>query len=591
VRGARREASGAGSLLCVLALAVAATSAASTENPVSVSVSASSERIRVGETADLTVTIRIADGWHINAKDPGPAFLIPTSVELDVPPGVRVEEVRYPEPVRRRIALGGGTDLALYEKTVSFASRVHYDTLVETPREVIAVVRYQACTEELCLRPSLVRVPLPLKLSAIDGIALAGVDETFADSAARLIAGGPWVVVPAVLLLGLALNLTPCVYPLGSVTIAYFASQAGRGRARSLLAATLYALGIAITFAETGAAATTRDMSAALTEPRALFAVSAICAVMGVSAFALHRVREAFAAGRLSIGRGPFAPVLLGMSVGMIAVPCVGPILLGLLAVVGTRGDVALAAAALFLVAIGIAVPWLGLAVAADWLAKLPQAGGWLRWLDHVFGCILIAMAVYFLQPALPGPHARLAMPVFLISSIAYLAFFDTAGSPRRAARVLRAALGAAALIVVIGTHLPVAYTQEMLSFEPFTTDAYDRARASGEPFVVEFSAEWCKPCKEMEERTFTDPDVIREARGMTFLEVDMTDPDSYTELILQSFNVRGAPTTVFFGSDGKERTRRIGFLGPADFLRFLGDLRGKREPAAPREPSVVQGA
>ena len=108
------------------------------------------------------------------------------------------------------------------------------------------------------------------------------------------------------------------------------------------------------------------------------------------------------------------------------------------------------------------------------------------------------------------------------------------------------------------------------LSWQRFSAQSYDAARASGAPFVVEFVADWCMPCKEMAQRTFTDPAVVAAAEGMTFLSVDMTTSDRHVELILRSFDVVGAPTTIFYGPNGKEWKRKIGFIGPADFADYL---------------------
>jgi len=124
------------------------------------------------------------------------------------------------------------------------------------------------------------------------------------------------------------------------------------------------------------------------------------------------------------------------------------------------------------------------------------------------------------------------------------------------------------ALLVTAGAPGPAV--AEGLRWQAFDAHAYDAARSSGEPFVIEFAAEWCRPCKEMEERTFTDPGVLKAANGMTFLAVDMTTNDRMTQLILESFDVVGAPTTLFFGPDGKEWKRTIGFVGPADFAELL---------------------
>lgn len=130
--------------------------------------------------------------------------------------------------------------------------------------------------------------------------------------------------------------------------------------------------------------------------------------------------------------------------------------------------------------------------------------------------------------------------------------------------------------------------TSQALAWTPFSAEAFDRARRSGAPFVIEFGADWCAPCKEMKERTFTDPSVREVAEGLALLTVDMTEPDDFITRVLRSFDVIAAPTTIVFGPDGKEWKRRGGFIGPDEFARLLndswGDVRRRRSPEIPTE-------
>ena len=120
------------------------------------------------------------------------------------------------------------------------------------------------------------------------------------------------------------------------------------------------------------------------------------------------------------------------------------------------------------------------------------------------------------------------------------------------------------------------------LEWTRFSTEAYDRARRSGAPFVIEFAADWCAPCKEMKERTFTDSSVREAAEGVTLLSVDMTEPDDFIARVLRSFDVIAAPTTIFYGADGKEWKRRGGFIGPEEFVRLLRQSGAQKD----RKPS-----
>lgn len=559
------------------------------ETPVSATTSVAVERLRVGEEADVAITVSIAEGWHINSNEPGLDFLIPTSVSFELPKGLSVVgDVKYPAPLVRQLRLGGSRDLELYEGEVRFDARIRYDEMAAPlTGPPVAILRYQACTDTLCLRPASVRMPLPVKLAAIEGVARAGFNEEAADTIARLVAGGLWVIVPGMLLLGLALNLTPCVYPLVSVTIAYFGSQA-HSRGRKIGLALLYTLGIAITFSALGAAAAMSGglFGGALTNPPVLVGVALIMIALALSSFGLYQIRlpSALASRVGRAGRGGAGALFMGMTMGLVAAPCVGPVVVGLLVFVGSRGDVLLGLGLFFLLALGLGVPYVALAIAAGSINRLPRSGAWLEWTEHLFGCILLAMAIYFVQPVLPDPLARFLMPAFLSLAVVYLAFIDPVGRELRGFLTARRLGGTVALVLLGLVYLPSAQTQESLVFEPFTAEAYDRVRAGGAPFVVEFGAEWCLPCKEMEERTFTDPKVIQASQGMAFLTVDMTTTDRLTELILESFEVLGAPTTLFFGPDGKERTRRVGFIGPQDFADLLEESR--RPVSADRAPS-----
>lgn len=118
------------------------------------------------------------------------------------------------------------------------------------------------------------------------------------------------------------------------------------------------------------------------------------------------------------------------------------------------------------------------------------------------------------------------------------------------------------------------------LEWRKFSTENYDAARRRKTPFVIEFRADWCAPCREMEERTFRDPEVVSAGTDLSFLSVDMTDPDDFVERVLRSFRVQGAPTTIFFDSTGEEWHRRGGFIGPQEFARLLREVGGDEKPS-----------
>ncbi len=415
---------------------------------------------------------------------------------------------------------------------------------------------------------------LAVVLMSLPTVTHAGLNEDLADNIAGIVSGGLWVLIPGMLLLGLALNLTPCVYPLISVTVAYFGGQADSGRGRKLWLAVCYTLGIAVTFSALGVSAALSGgfFGEAMTKPAVLVVVAGVMVALALSSFGFYQLRLP-AALSSRFGRaagGTLGAFTMGLTMGVVAAPCIGPVVVGLLVFVGSSGDVLLGLWLFFLLALGLGIPYIGLAMAVGSLSNLPKSGDWLEWTEHFFGCVLFAMAIYFIGPLLPEGVERFLMPAFIAVATVYLAFLDPAGSRLRAFRLSRRIAGAVVLGLLALAHMPANDQSAALVWDEYSTAAYERARQSGAPFVVEFGADWCLPCKEMEERTFTDADVIELGQGMSFIEVDMTTTDTYTEKVLETFDVLGAPTTIFFDAGGTEFTRRIGFIGPEDFAGLM---------------------
>lgn len=271
---------------------------ASAEGPVSATSSSSNSILRVGQSTEVVVSVHVEAGWHINSDEPGLDFLIPTRLDFDLPDGIRVLDVTYPAAVSRRLAFAGDRELKVYEGEFTIRATLSYESSSAAPTALAALLRYQACNDTICKRPSMLRVPLEIRVAA------------------------------------------------------------------------------------------TQDV--------------------------LSRV---------------------------------------------AAGDSAL-----------------------EWQA--------------------------------------------------------------------------------------------------FSTERYDAARRRRAPFVIEFRADWCAPCREMEERTFLDPDVVAAGRDVAFLRVDMTAPDDFIERVMRSFRVHAAPTTIFFDSKGKEWHRRGGFIGPEEFARLLREVGDDKNPS-----------
>jgi thiol:disulfide interchange protein DsbD len=309
-----------------------------------------------------------------------------------------------------------------------------------------------------------------------------------------------------------------------------------------------------------------------MAQPTVQAALALLMAALAMSAFGVFQIRmpAALTAALGTSSGGSAGALLMGMTMGLVAAPCVGPIVVGLLIYVGSRGHLGEGVWLFSLLALGLGLPYLVLAGLAGSISSLPRSGAWLQWTEHLFGCILLAMALYFAGGLIPDNIEHWLMAAYLVGAIVFLAFIDKAGSELKSFVIARRAVGLLALALVGFTYLPTGRATNELAWREFSAEAYDSAKRSGAPFVLEFGAEWCLPCKEMQERTFSDPQVLEAGKGMFFLSVDMTTSSAQVDRILKSFDVFGAPTTIFYGPDGREWKRKVGFIGPTDFADYL---------------------
>lgn len=382
---------------------------------------------------------------------------------------------------------------------------------------------------------------------------------------------------------GLATSLTPCVYPLIPITVSLFGARAEQvTRVRALLLATCYVGGIAtmytglgIFFGLTGKAFGTFMARSYVIVPIGLFFLAMAASMFGAFELALPPAWQT----RLSHvgGRGPKGAFLMGLVAGIIAAPCTGPPLAVLLAFVSTQRSVGLGGSLLFTYALGMGVLFF---VIAGFALKLPRSGPWMEAVKSLFGVIMIVAALFLLRNVVQplrdygrgtafflGLHVALAGVGVALGAI-HLSF------GRGPAVALRKGVG----IVVLCTGL-FGIVAWMLAPRPtgvglvWLTDeaeAVARARREGRPLFVDFAAEWCLPCKELELKTFADPRVAAQLRRFVLLRIDCTDPDDRIEAIKGRYGAATLPTVVVTSSDGKELLRLTEFVPPERLLPLL---------------------
>ncbi|MHB8381232.1 MAG: protein-disulfide reductase DsbD family protein [Candidatus Binataceae bacterium] len=371
---------------------------------------------------------------------------------------------------------------------------------------------------------------------------------------------------------GVALNLTPCVYPLIGVTVAYFGNQGG-GHRRVLTLAILFVLGIAVMFSAVGVAVAMSGglFGAAMQNPVVLSLLAAMLIVLALSSFGLFSLQPPqWMLQRAGVARPGYAgSLLMGLGMGVVAAPCIGPFVLGLLLMVERSGSPVFGFALFFTLAIGLGFPYIFLALAAGSIRKLPRSGEWLAWVEQLFGFVLIGLALYFLDPIVPHDLIGRMLPYYAAAAGIWLGFITGAGCRLRAFLVIRTAVGLVAVAAMIYLLIARPAPKE-IAFSPFTATALKSATSARRPVLIDFSADWCIPCREMEHSTFDNPAVIKEAQRFVLMRADLTRNDQANDRLRGKFGVEGVPTTLIINSAGEIKVRKSGYIGPDEMLTDL---------------------
>ncbi|MDH0864800.1 protein-disulfide reductase DsbD [Mitsuaria sp. GD03876] len=441
---------------------------------------------------------------------------------------------------------------------------------------------------------------------AADGAATGAKGATGSPLDEVLASGRLWLVIGAFFAAGVLLSLTPCVLPMLPILSSIIVGQGqAPSRARGFFLAFSYSLGMALLYTALGVAAGLAGggLAAYLQKPWVLALFALMLVGFSLSMFGVYEIQlpSRFTGGvsdatqRLPAGKFVSVFLMGGLS-ALIVSPCVAAPLAGALLYISQTGNVAIGGLALFALAWGMSVPLLLLGLSAGTL--LPRAGPWMETVKYFFGLLLLSVALWIVQPVLPPVAAQLLWGGLLIALAALLGLFQRTeiNTPRvwlsksvaMAAMVFGVAqfVGVAAggtdtlkpLAGVIGAGKPgasaVVAESSGVSFRKVSSVAeLDEAlRTAGKPVMLDFYADWCVSCKEMERFTLTDARVQAKLAGAVLLKADVTANNAEDRELLKRFKLFGPPGTIFFDPKGEELVgvRVIGFQDADRFLQSL---------------------
>lgn len=537
----------------------------------------------------VEIVLLVPDGFHITDLKNG--FF---TVALAANEFLALEKTDFP----KGIAYGEET---VFKGEVRLRSRLRKLKPFSAPVKAEFAVSYQVCQEEpveLCYPPDLGRVQAEIgpDFAAPARAAAAGAGtqrQPLAGRLENLIRGRLGKASPLLFLLvfaaGFLASLTPCVYPVIPIVMGFVGGRSQGRRLKGFILSLFFVLGLALVYSLLGviAAKTGSLIGVSFQNPLVVVAIAAVFIVMGLSLAGLFTIPvPAWVSSRAAKSHKSefLGAVAVGGVSAVIAAPCVGPVLIALLSWVSQSGDVILGFWLTFVFSLGMSVIFILAGTFSGAIASLPRGGGWMSAVKYFFAALLIAGGLYFLGGILPGWIVWAVWGAYLVALAVALGLFRPQAGEGVGPVLARTAV---ALLFLLGSFLffrglaerywplaqagPRAAVAETLPWMKDLAAAREKARAENRPLLVDAWAEWCAACRELDEKTFSRPEVGQALQGHVLAKLDFTRSAGENERLKKELGIIGMPTVILFDAQGKETRRFSGFLAAKEFLDFLG--------------------
>jgi thiol:disulfide interchange protein DsbD len=567
--------------------------------------------VQVSNANTLTASWNIAEGYYLYRHKFG--------FDIEPTAGVTLAPEQMPEGEHKTDEFFG--DIQVYHQEALATIPVQRTGNAATP--IALTVKYQGCAERgVCYPP--ISKTLNLLLPAASAATVASPDSTLRPPtqgllseqdaiAKRLTEGNLLATLLAFFGFGLLLAFTPCVFPMIPILSSIIVGHGEKITAhRGFILSLVYVIAMALTYTVAGVFAGLfgENLQAAFQNAWILSAFAAVFVLLSLSMFGFYDLQmPAFIQSKLTDvsnrqkGGSLTGVAVMGFLSALIVGPCVAAPLAGALIYIGQTGDAVLGGLALFALSLGMGAPLIAIGTGAGKL--LPTVGPWMDKIKAVFGVMLLAVAIWMLERILPGQVTLVLWAMLLILSSVYLRALDGLAVEATGWSRLWKGMGVMSLVYGVllligaasGAKDPLQPLQNVfaaqssgtalhgqhaeLPFKPIkTVDDLDSQLAAaarqGSPVMVDFYADWCTSCKEMEKYTFARPEVQQALAGMLLLQADVTANDDADKALLKRFKLIGPPSILFFDASGKER-KELSLVGykPADeFVQHVQVLR-----------------
>jgi len=562
----------------------------------------------VKDTVKIALKVKINEKYHINSYKPSDDSYIKTEV-LSKSEYLNKIAVFFPPHKMYKFSFSD-TEIPVYEGEFLVGLTFLPKENVKDGELVVPIeMTYQACDNNACYPPKTIKSEIKVNISKTGALANKEIFEKIDFSkpveTAKQESGkdsqlkenvrqegqnpdemkvsnfieerGLLLGILIIFIWGLALNLTPCIYPLIPITISYFGAQSSGNKMQSILMGVFYAIGMAVTYSLMGlvAALTGSMLGTALQNPIVVLFIAAIFLALATSMFGLWEIRipQSLALAGNKNRSGYFGSLMMGLLVGFIAAPCIGPIVLSLLVYVGKLGNPFMGFFLFFILSLGLGVPYIFLAAFSSSISKLPRSGEWMLSVKIIFGLVLIVMAINTLGPLMPENVYNIIFPLSILFSGIYLILFDNKGLNAKGYTKFKYII--AIVGIAAGTWLlkPESHSAEVTWTNLASLEQIESSVKNGnKPVVIDFYADWCAQCKELDKYTYTDEKVVELSKNLNNIKIDLTkeNPD-----ITAKYGIKGLPVVIFMKPNGEEikELRVTGFLEPEEFNKRIEKL------------------
>ena len=550
------------------------------------------DKVYSGSEFKIAIEGHVKDGWHINSNIPKEDYLIPTQLHLTDSNDFKLTKIVYPQAKDIKLDFSEKA-LSVFEGKIYIGGIIKSANLKPGEYNLILKLRYQACNNQSCLPPSSVIDTMVINIAdkkdaineinqsvfknidlSLSNVVINKNQDSDNDISNVLQSNGILLGLIIVFLGGLALNLTPCVYPLIPITIGFFGGQSEGSTKRLAVMGILFVVGLAVTYSVIGVitSLTGAVFGTLLQNPVVIIAVALILIALSLSMFGVYEFKlpDKLVAKAGGAKGGYYGAFFMGLTLGIVAAPCIGPFVLGLVTYVAAKQDVFFGFIMFFVLALGLGTPYLFLAIFSGKIKKLPRSGEWMQAIEHIFGLILVGMAIYFLLPLIPKAISGFVLPVYMIAAGLYIIFFERKASNIKVFRIIKTIFGV--VVMAVAAYAVIPKETASINWKPYSESAIASIGQKG--IIIDFYADWCIPCKELDALTFSDPRVIKLSEEFNTYKADMTKSlDDEVETLRDKYKIIGVPTVLLLNSKGEEVNRITGFVNADEFLKIMSGI------------------